>query len=566
MTSRPSFAVPFIGILLVACSGESGVAVPKVPSKIDEVLVEQKIREATAAVREQPDSADRWGRLGVVYDIHRFFDQALDCYETASRLDPQEWRWPYFSGIVLRETHQGAALDRFTRAAELKPDHPPLQLYLGFTHFLEENVDAAETHYTRALELDPFSINARIGLARVALAEQDADRALEILQQAASISPQEAAVHHHLSHVHSVRGDESAAELERRLAETVAIKMQPGEMASFPDPPRDEVILQEGVSSNWLLANANRALAAGRPQEAQQALEKLLKANPESIPGLIASARMFLGAGDAQRATAMIQRAVTLAPGDASVHADLGMILARTNQFPEAVEAYRRALELDPDLPEVQSNLGSLLFQMGQTDAGLEMARRAGARFPGRSDVQHNLANLLLIDGQPSEAVNVFAFALRLDPGNVEMYAGMAIALWELQRYADAIDAYRKAHRLNPSNPTTTRDLAWALSVCPQADLRDGATSLQLAQQLNEGTQFSDPRYLDLLAVAQAESGDFTKAVATLDSAMKIVRDTMARIAQQLSPPQREQMMLFAEGLRQRHELFRSGRPYREGS
>ncbi len=565
MTPRTWFAVLVVGIFLGSCS-ESTEGVPEIPAKIDEPLVEQRIREATTAVRDDPGSADAWGRLATIYDIHRFFDRALECYATASSLDPQEWRWPYFSGIVLRETNQGAAIEQFTRAAELQPDHPPLQLYLGFTHFLDENVDRAETHYTRALELEPFSVNARIGLAQVALARQDFDTALEILQQAASISPQEAAVHHHLSHVHSVRGDEEAAELERRLADTVAIKMQPGEMASFPDPPRDEVILREGVSSNWLLANSNKLLAAGQAREAQNALEQLLEANPESIPGLIASARMFLANGDVERADAMIRRAVTLGPEDASTHADLGMFLARTNQFPQAVEAYRRALELDPDLPEVQSNLGSLLFQMGRTDEGLQMVRQAGARFPGRPDVQHNLANLLLINGRASEAVSVFAFALRLDPGNVEMHAGMALALWDLQRYADSIRAYREAHRLNPANPTTTRDLAWALSVCPQADLRDGATSLQLAQQLNQGTQFSDPRYLDLLAVAQAETGDFTEAVATLDSAMKIVRDTMAQIAGQLGPQQREQMMLFGEGLRQRHALFRQGQPYREGS
>ena len=66
--------------------------------------------------------------------------------------------------------------------------------------------------------------------------------------------------------------------------------------------------------------------------------------------------------------------------------------------------------------------------------------------------------------------------------------------------------------------------------------------------------------------MAQAENGDFTKAVATLESAMKIVRDTMAQIAGQLAPQQREQMMLFAEGLRQRHNLFQQRQPYREGS
>jgi Flp pilus assembly protein TadD len=448
----------------------------------------------------------------------------------------------------------------------LQPAHAPLQLYLGFGHLLEENVELAEKHYTRALDLDPVSVNARIGLAQVALAGQDPERATQILEQAATLAPQEAAVHHHLAHVYGLRGDAAAAERQRLLADSAPVKMQPGEMASFEDPPRDEVTLRDGVSSSWLLANSQRHLAEGRGQEAQAALEALLAADPESVPGLLASARMLVTAGDLARAHAMIERAVELAPGDAATHAELGTVLARGNQSPQAIAAYRRALEIDPNLPEVQSNLATLLFQAGQTDEGIDMLRRAGQSFPGRSDVQHNLANLLLMTGEAEEAVTTFRQALKLDPANAEMRTGLALALWGLQRYAEAIEAYSQAHRLNPGNPSMARDFAWALAVCPQGDLRDGAQSLQLANQLNQQMQAGDPRFLDLLAVAQAETGDYTKAVATLDAALAIVHDTMTQIAERLGPEQQQAMILFAEGLKQRQALFRRGQPYREGS
>jgi cytochrome c-type biogenesis protein CcmH/NrfG len=146
------------------------------------------------------------------------------------------------------------------------------------------------------------------------------------------------------------------------------------------------------------------------------------------------------------------------------------------------------------------------------------------------------------------------------------MRTGMALALWELKRFGEAIDTYRDAYRLNPGNPSTARDYAWALAVCPQADLRDGSQSLQLANQLNQQMQGSDPRFLELLAVAQAETGDYTRAVANLDKALAIVRDTMAQIAEQLGPEQEQAMILFAEGLKGRQELFQRGQPYREGS
>ena len=54
--------------------------------------------------------------------------------------------------------------------------------------------------------------------------------------------------------------------------------MQPGNMASFRDPARDEVTLREGRSSMWLLENSRRMMAAG--QEAQ-ALELLANVEVE---------------------------------------------------------------------------------------------------------------------------------------------------------------------------------------------------------------------------------------------------------------------------------------------
>jgi len=565
MRARASLAILIVGIVLAGCK-DSAVAPPEPPADVGEALLAEKIVAATATVREQPNSKRAWGRLGIVYDIHRFPTRALACYDRASELDPEDWRWPYFSGIVLRETDQSAALERFLRAVELRPNHVPLQLYLGFSHLLEENIEQARQHYARALELDARSVNAHIGLAQVALAGQDPERAAQLLEQALAIAPQEAAVHHHLAHVYGLRGDEDAAERERRLADTSVVKMQPGEMASFVDPPRDEVTLRDGVSSTWLLTNSQRHLAAGRGQEAQRALEALLRANPESVPGLLAFARLFASAGDLDRALPLVQRAVALAPGDAATHADLGMLLARANQPPQAIAAYRRALAIDPNLPEAQSNLATLLFQSGQVEEGIDLLQRAGRAFPGRPDVQHNLANLLLMNGQAGEAVTTFREALELDADNIAMRTGLALALWELRRFAEAIDAYREAHRRSPGNPSTARDFAWALAVCPQADLRDGAQSLRLAQQLNQQTQFADPRFLDVLAVAQAETGDYAKAAATLEQALTIVRSTMEQLARQLGPEQQQAMKYFADGLNQRRILFQRGRPYREGS
>jgi tetratricopeptide (TPR) repeat protein len=596
MTTRAAFTSLLLGALLAACS--SGVQPPEPPADVVETLVAERIAEATAAVREAPHSADAWGRLGTVYDVHVYFDRAIECYDRASELDPSEFRWPYFSGIVLRENDQDAAVDAFTRAVEIRPDYAPLRLYLGFGHFLEEDIDEAAAHYEQALQLDDRSVNARIGLARVAQASQRLDDAAELLEQALAIAPEEAAVHHHLAHVYGLRGEQEKAELQRKLALTSPVTMQPGEMASFRDPLRDEATLAEGVSSNWLLTNGQRHLAEGRIEEAGQAFDAVLAANPDSVPGLLASSRFAMGTGNAERALALVLRAVELAPADAATHVDHGLVLARVNQLPQAIAAYEQALSIDPNLPDAQSNLATLLFQTGRIDEGTRLLEQAATAFPGRPDIQQNLANVLLMTGQDQaaatvlrkaialnptdadlrhmlgvvltfqgkipESAAVFRETLELDPGNVEVHAGLAIALWELKRYAEAMESYRAAMRYGPNDPAAARDYAWALAVCPQDDLRNGAQALELAQQLNQLSQFNDPRYLDVLAAAQAETGDFVQAVATLDKALEIVNSTLSRVTGQLDPQQAQAMRFFAAGLSQRRGLFHSRQPYRE--
>ena len=153
----------------------------------------------------EPTSAEAWGRLGEIYDIHRFGVQALTCYEQASKIDPDEWLCRYFSGIVARENDQAASVAYFERAIELNPDHAPTHLYIGAAYLLLEDLDRSEEHFARAMELDQASINARIGLGRIALARGEAEKAVTILEEAVRLAPREAASHHNLAQDPPVR-------------------------------------------------------------------------------------------------------------------------------------------------------------------------------------------------------------------------------------------------------------------------------------------------------------------------------------------------------------------------
>lgn len=571
---------------------------PPDPSAIEaETFVEQRILEATEAVESDPASVEAWGRLGEIYDIHGFGEQATPCYERAVELAPEEWRWFYFAGIVLRESDPGAALAPFERAVELKPDYAPLHFYLGQGYLETEDQERAEQHFEKASSLDPSLANAWIGLARVALARDEPEAAVEHLQQASRIAPAEAAVHHHLARVYELLGQSDGAAREELLAESSSIAVQAGELASLPDPVRDDLILREGVSSKWLLQNGRRLLAEGQPARALESVERALTADPDSVVALLEYAQLLTAQGDLVQARQRVDRALEIDPESGATHAQLGNLLARSGDVEGAIREFETAIGIDPALVEAQNNLAALLFEVGRTDEGTERLRAAAEALPASVDVQYNFAAVLVMGDQRDEAIDVlrstlelrpdytpalyllgsvlamqdrfeeavalFVQVLQREPGKLEARLDLGRALWELGRYAESVTSLREARQLAPNDSEVARELGWALATCPQDDLRDGGQALAIARRLCEQTNYGNPLLLDVLAAAQAESEDFTGAFATMRRAIQIVERTMEARGVPGSPETRDMQELLRQ-LRERAALYQSGRPYRQ--
>ena len=96
-------------------------------------------------------------------------------------------------------------------------------------------------------------------------------------------------------------------------------------------------------------------------------------------------------------------------------------------------------------------------------------------------------------------------------------------------------------------NPVAQNDYAWFLATNTEDNLRNGQLALTYAQQAVQ--QNPTPAYLDTLAAAHAELGEFVDAIATQERALALVGDTESNLGVEL----------------QSHlNAYRDGKPWRE--
>jgi tetratricopeptide (TPR) repeat protein len=115
-----------------------------------------------------------------------------------------------------------------------------------------------------------------------------------------------------------------------------------------------------------------------------------------------------------------------------------------------------------------------------------------------------------------------------------------------LGNFQGALADHLTAHELDPDEVATLNYLAWLRATCPLDEVRDGAAALRDATRACELTDYQAPGYLDTLAAAHAELGNFEEAIRWQEKALKLV--SAAQHTEYES----------------RLELYKSGKSYRD--
>jgi tetratricopeptide (TPR) repeat protein len=439
--------------------------------------VQQQLRDGYSSLKKKIDApavppdalGAAYGQMGMLLMAAEYREQAESALlnaQTFSRLDA---RWPYYLGHLYKSKGDAAnSMSSFRRALELQPDDVATLIWVGDGALDEGKPDEAETHFAKALSIQPRSAAAQYGLGRAALAKQNYAKAVEYLEKALSFAPSATVIHYPLGMAYRGLGDQSKAQ---------AHLSQRGTLALTPDDPM----------MDRLKALLNSALAY--EVSGDDAFQR----------------RDFKGAAE------IFRKGLEVAPKEPLLHHKLGTALALLGDGTGAVEQFNEALRLDPNFVKAHYSLALIESDAGQPAPAIQHLQAALKAQPGYVEARLLLADVLRRSGQADASLPLYAQVVSQDPRIPEARFGYAAALIRLRRWAEARDYLADAMRVYPNELAFANALARVLAAAPDDKVRDGQRAIATAQSVIAQVRATET--LETMAMAQAETGQFTEAV-----------------------------------------------------
>lgn len=228
-------------------------------------------------------------------------------------------------------------------------------IYKGNDYLETDNPQLARLHFSIALQKDPNSVPARVGLGQALYRLGDAKGAAEAFTKVLTGAPQSPDALLGLARIQRDQGDHAAA------AEYLS-----------------------------------------------QALGSRLD-DPELLTEL---AITYDGMGQETRAEPLWRRVTELRPNQAASYNNLGFNYLLQGRYDEAISALERALSLEADNRRTRNNLGTAYALKGDEEASLRYFESA----VGKAAAYNNLGYLYMTQGEWQRAEQSFKKALDLNP------------------------------------------------------------------------------------------------------------------------------------------------------
>ena len=466
--------------------------------KIDtfEEGVQRQINETRAEAERLAASADAAsdekaavvGVLGMVYFLYDFTELARPAFELAHDLDRDDFRWPYYQGMLLElDGDLEGSLEWFDVALALRERDLSATLRRA-SLLLELGREAeAEQVYDQILQFQPELSAALVGKGRCRLSDGDVEVALGLFERALPQEPEGSVVNHYIGMAYRRLGNREEA--SEALARNQHVSL------TLPDPLLDQ-LRSLNVSREAFFKAGTAAMRRKDYERAVVAFEKMLEAQPD----------------------------------DPVTHFNIGMAMTEMGRMEEAERNLRIAIEGRDNYRDAHFNLGLLLAHSGRIDQAEEQFRAAAASDSEDLTSLIRLADVLNRLDRPDEAIPLLREVVAKDPGIAEVYLALGEALVATGEPAEGRIALNRVLEFAPgAESERSRANYWlAAEAEKRGAVEEALKAVEASRTLDD--QFSEAWALE--GRLRGRSGDFTAAIEAYDRALVSVGTGRVELAE----------------------------------
>src|SRR6202165_5221321 len=420
------------------------VGPPSLPRQCLQGRSSEKIAALLESIHGHP-TAGAYNTLGVLYAQADRVSCAIPAFETALKLDNQNWEVHYnFALALLRKGDRTLAARELQAAIQQKPGSVSAHFALGTLFESEKKLSEAEGELRSALKVDPKFAPASLKLSEVLIAESRPQSAVAVLQDAKKQAPaadQAASLEAALGAAYAEAGDRekalttlqnfvaarpNSADAHFNLGLLYAERGRPEQEEAAVAEFQEALRLEAGMDAGRL-ALGLALLSLQKYSEAVPVILEYTRRKPKDPQGFYALGSVYEGVGKSDAAIDAVERAASLAPKDANVRFQLGVRLARSGKTNEAIQQLQVAERIRPSDAETHHQLALLLEKAGETErARAERARFTALKSEGDKEAAiakfNDEGNRFLSADNPKAAAENYRKAVQLKPSDGKLH------------------------------------------------------------------------------------------------------------------------------------------------
>lgn len=462
--------------------------------------------------------------------------------------------------LRLQDRHQAVLTEIVPGDAMPPAERARLLAWRGDAWLALAKPDKAEAEYREALATDPQAPLAKLGLARLALLDNQPGEAQRWVGEALATDPKEPSLWHFQAGLWERRGEFAKAEADytqamglRRLNQGDRIGRALARVAQgkYPEARQDiEALKREAPNSHYThYADGALALRLGRLAEAQAALERserindrypltlyqlglahlmqnhsaqaeqclgrFLQAVPHSLAGTELMALAKFQKRDFEGVRNLLAPLLNARPEEVPALKLMGQTEIALSHVPQGIQHLQRAAALDPKSAETRQSLALGLLSQGEREQGLAELEAAAALDQQSAQPDVWIALVHLRAGEHDQALAAID-KIRAKSPDSELADHLLGRLGLAQHdTATAKEAFGRALKKKPGDPAISHQLA-------QLALQEGRPAE--ARQWYDGALQANPRSLPLqmeLGRLDALEGQFKTMAERMDTAIK---------------------------------------------